>query len=118
LLGDESDGASHIALKFLESLQNSASHGSSDFLTIDELLPLRGPRTRVGWETVDRFWQAVVVWCDENDVELESAETLVGVRNHQLRPIMWPAWRSLADGRRVGLSHVLKYEKAVGVPMA
>lgn len=114
----EEDDASYVALKFLEALQNSASHGSPDLLTIDELLPLRGLRTVAVWETIDRFWQGVVIWCEENDIELEASEPLRGVQNPQLRSIMWPSCRSLPDGRRVSLSHVVRYEKAVGKPMA
>jgi len=117
LMTDEGE-ATYVALKFVEALQNAASHGTPDLLTVEELLSLRGPRTIGGWETVDRFWQAVVAWCDENGVELESSETLRAVNNPRLRSIMWPSSRSLADGRRVDLSHVLRYEKAVGVPMA
>jgi hypothetical protein len=114
----EAGEAAHVALTFVEALQNAASHGSPDLLTTEELLPLRGPQTFVVWETVDRFWLAVVAWCDENGVELKSSEPLRAVSNDRLRSIMWPASRSLADGRRVDLSHVLQYEKAVGVPMA
>jgi hypothetical protein len=117
LLAEEGDAA-QVALGFLEALQNSASHGSPDLLTIEELLPLRGPRAVAGWETVDRFWQGVVIWCDENGVELELRETLRDVQNPRLRSIMWPSCRSLPDGRRARLSDVLLYEKAVGTPMA
>jgi hypothetical protein len=114
----EGDGAARVALEFLEDLQNAASHGTEGLLTTEELLPLRGVRTVDGWETVDRFWAAVVAWCDESGVELESSESLRVVEHPGLRSIMWPSYRSLAGGRRVGLSDVLRYEKAVGVPMA
>ncbi|WP_091345466.1 hypothetical protein [Micromonospora rhizosphaerae] len=67
---------------------------------------------------MDRFWSAVVAWCDESGVELESSESLRVVEHPGLRSIMWPSCRSLADGRRVGLSNVVLYEKAVGVAMA
>jgi len=117
LLAQEGE-ASPVALKFLEALQNAASHGVRDLLTLDELLPLRGPWTVIGWQTVERFWQGVVIWCDENGVELESSKSLGDVQNPQLRSIMWPSCRSLADGRRVSLSHVLRYEKAVGTSNA
>ena len=117
LLVEEGD-ASRIALDFLEDLQNAASHGTEGLFTTEELLPLRGPRTVEGWETVDRFWAAVVAWCDERGVELKSSESLRVVEHPELRSIMWPSCRSLADGRRVGLSEVVLYEKAVGAPMA
>jgi hypothetical protein len=71
-----------------------------------------------GWELVDRFWAAVVAWCDESGVELESSASLRAVEHPGLRLIMWPSCRSLSDGRRVGLSDVVRYEKATGTPMA
>jgi hypothetical protein len=46
----EEDGASRVALEFLEALQNAASHGAEGLLTTEELLPLRGPRTVSGWD--------------------------------------------------------------------
>jgi len=30
---------------------------------------------------------------------------------------MWPSSRSLADGRRVGMAHAIRYEKATGIFM-
>jgi hypothetical protein len=116
LLVEEND-ASRVALEFLEDLQNAASHGAADLLTREELLPLRGPRTVSGWESVDRFWTAVVAWCDENGVDLESNASLRAIENPDLRLIMWPTCRSLNDGRRVGLSEVVRYEMATGTPM-
>jgi hypothetical protein len=113
----EDDDASRVAMEFLEDLQNAASHGAEDLLTTEELLPLRGTRTVGGWESVDRFWTAVVAWCDETGVELESSASLRAVENPGLRLIMWPASRSLSDGRRVGLSDVVRYEMATGTPM-
>ncbi|MFC0003589.1 hypothetical protein [Micromonospora siamensis] len=110
--------AAEVAYDFIEDLQNAASHGIDGLLTTEELLPLRGPRTVEAWETVDRFWAAVVAWCDETGVELDPAETLRAVENPALRSIMWPTCRSLPDGRRVRLSDVIRYEKAVGTPMA
>jgi hypothetical protein len=117
LLVEEGD-ASRVALEFLEDLQNAASHGTEGLLTTEELLPLRGPRTVDSWESVDRFWAAVVAWCDESGVELESSASLRAVEHPGLRSIMWPSCRSLTDGRRVGLSDVVRYEKATGAPMA
>jgi len=114
----EQGEASHIALEFLEGLQNAASHETANLLTVEELLPLRGPRTVDGWESVDRFWAAVVFWCDENGVELESGASLRAVEHPALRSIIWPSCRSLADGRRVGLGNVVRYEMATGTPMA
>jgi hypothetical protein len=117
LLAEEGDAA-RVALDFLEDLQNAASHGTVELLTTEELLPLRGPRTVDGWEKVDQFWAAVVAWCDESGVELESSESLRAVEHPGLRSIMWPSCRSLVDGRRVRLSDVVHYENATGVTMA
>ncbi|MFG2044963.1 hypothetical protein [Dactylosporangium sp. NPDC048998] len=117
LLVEEGD-MSRVALEFLEDLQNAASHGTDGLLTTEELLPLRGPRTVDGWESVDQFWATVVAWCDDNGVELESSASLRAVEHPGLRSIMWPSCRSLADGRRVGLSDVVLYEKATGASMA
>lgn len=114
LLAEEGDG-SLVALGFLENLQNAASHGTEELLTLEELLPLRGPRTVDAWEKVDQFWAAVVAWCDETGVELKSSESLRGVKHPGLRSTMWPSSRSLIDGRRVGLSNVVLYEKGTGV---
>jgi hypothetical protein len=116
LLGEDDD-ASRVALEFLENLQNAASHGAEDLLTTEELLPLRGPRTVGGWDSVDRFWTTVAAWCEENGVGLESSGSLRAVENPGLRLIMWPTSRSLSDGRRVGLSEVVRYEMATGTPM-
>jgi hypothetical protein len=116
MLAEDGD-ASRVALEFLEDLQNAASHGVPDLVTTAELLPLRGPRTVDGWERVDQFWAAVVVWCDENGVELTSGESLRTVEHPGLLLIMLPSCRSLADGRRVGLSDVVRYETATGAPM-
>jgi hypothetical protein len=117
LLIEEGD-ASRVALEFLEDLQNAASHGTQGLLSTEELLPLRGPRTVGAWESVDQFWAAVVAWCDESGVDLASSASLHAVEHPELRSIMWPSSRSLADGRRVGLSEVVRYEKATGAPMA
>jgi hypothetical protein len=114
----EEGNVSRGALEFLEDLQNAASHGTEGFLTTGELLPLRGPRTVDGWESVDLFWAAVVAWCDESGVELDSSASLRAVEHPGLRSVLWPSCRSLADGRRVGLSDVLLYEKATGATMA
>ena len=116
LLVEEGD-ASRVALEFLEDLQNAASHATEGLLTTEELLPLRGPRTVDGWELVDRFWAAVVAWCDQSGVELESSASLHAVEHPGLQLIMWPSCRSLSHGRRVGLSDVVRYEKATGTPM-
>jgi hypothetical protein len=107
LLMEESD-SSRLALEFLEDLQNAASHRTEGLLTTEELLPLRGPRTVDAWESVDRFWIAVVAWCDESGVDLESSASLRAVEHPGLRSIMWPSYRSLSDGRRVGLSDVVR----------
>jgi hypothetical protein len=117
LLAENSD-SSRAALEFLEDLQNAASHRAEGLFTIEELLPLRGPRTVDGWEAVERFWTAVVAWCDQNGVDLKSSAPLRAVQHPELRSIMWPSSRSLPDGRRVGLSEVVRYEKATGTPMA
>ncbi|MGI5183261.1 hypothetical protein ACQEVZ_44090 [Dactylosporangium sp. CA-152071] len=66
---------------------------------------------------MDRFWTAVVAWCDEQGVALESGASLRAVEHPRLRSIMWPSCRSLADGRQVSVADVLAYELAVGVPM-
>ncbi|MFF5225428.1 hypothetical protein [Dactylosporangium sp. NPDC000521] len=113
----EEDYVPRVVLKFLEELQNATSHGTEGFLTTEELLPLRGRRTVAAWETVDRFWSAVVVWCDDAGVELESSASLRVVEHSRLRSIMWPSCRSLADGRWVGVSEVLLYEKMTGASM-
>ncbi|MFC4147262.1 hypothetical protein ACFO0M_13490 [Micromonospora mangrovi] len=110
--------AAQVAVEFLEDLQNAASHGTEGLVTTRELLPMRGPRTVDAWETVERFWAAVVAWCDETGVELRSSESLRVVEHEGLRAALWPSCRSLPDGRRVGLSEVLRYENAVGEPMA
>lgn len=117
LLAENSD-SSRVALEFLENLQNATSHRTEGLFTIEELLPLRGPRTVDGWEAVDRFWAAVVAWCDQSGVDLESSASLRAVEHPGLRSIMWPSSRSLPDGRRVRLSEVVRYEKATGTPMA
>lgn len=114
----EEGGASRVALGFLEGLQNVASHGTEGMVTVEELLPLRGPRTVDAWESVDRFWAAAAAWCDETGVELEPSAPLRAVKHPGLRSIMWPSCRSLADGRRVGLGDVVSYEKATGASMA
>ncbi|MEV4417205.1 hypothetical protein [Catellatospora sp. NPDC049609] len=117
LLAEEGDGP-HVALKFLEVLQNAASHGVPELVTTEELLPLRGPRTVDAWAQVERFWQATATWCDENGVDLRAGDAIRAVQNRRLRTIVWTSGRTLPDGRVVDLAHVLQYELAVGVPMA
>ncbi|WP_327001990.1 hypothetical protein OHA72_43750 [Dactylosporangium sp. NBC_01737] len=106
-----------VALKFIENLQNAASHGTDGLLTVEELLPMCGPRTVEGWETANRFWAAVVAWCDANGQQLETSASLDVVQHQGLRSLLWPTTRRLPDGRRVDLSHVLLYEKATGTPI-
>ncbi|MFB9184764.1 hypothetical protein ACFFX1_42145 [Dactylosporangium sucinum] len=106
-----------VAMSFLEDLQNIASHGAGELLTAEELLPLRGPRTVEAWETVDRFWAKVVAWCDETGVTLESSDSLRRVEDPRLLAILRGTYRSLPDGRRVGLTDVLHFEKVVGEGM-
>ncbi|GIF83430.1 hypothetical protein Cba03nite_47790 [Catellatospora bangladeshensis] len=117
LLAEEGD-APYAALKFLEALQNVASHGVPQLVSTEELMPLRGPRTIAGWAQVEHFWQDVVDWCDGNGVDLQESEPIRGIDNQRLRSLVWPAVRTLPDGRAVDLSHVVQYELAVGVPMA
>ncbi|GAA3220471.1 hypothetical protein ACFO1B_17320 [Dactylosporangium siamense] len=106
-----------VALRLIEEVQNVLSHGSEGFLTTADVLPLRGLRTVEGWETADRFWAAVVDWCDVNAVELKPAAALDVIQHPALRATIWPTCRRLADGRRVDLADVLQYEKATGIPM-
>ncbi|WP_238013416.1 hypothetical protein KZZ52_23815 [Dactylosporangium sp. AC04546] len=110
--------APQVAVSFLEDVQNIASHGADELLGVEDLLPLRGPRTVEAWETVDRFWAKVVAWCDENGVELEREDTLRAVSNPALLAQLRLTYRRLGDGRRVGLADVLRYEQATGEPMA
>jgi hypothetical protein len=117
LLAEQSDNGPHIALKFLEALQNTASHGVPELLTAEELLPLRGPLTVAGWAQVERFWNAVIAWCDQNDVDLYKSSPFRTVENQRLRAAVWPSGRTLADGRVVTVAEVVLYEKAVGASM-
>jgi hypothetical protein len=48
----------------------------------------------------------------------EISVELRGVDNRHLRAIMWPSTRSLADGRRVGLAEVVRFELATGTPIS
>ncbi|MEU8004412.1 hypothetical protein AB0B66_24920 [Catellatospora sp. NPDC049111] len=116
LLAEQGDGP-HTALKFLEALQNTTSHGVPELLTAEELLPLRGPLTVAGWAQVERFWNAVIVWCEQNDVDLHKSAPFRTVENQRLRSIVWPSGRTLADGRVVTIAQVVLYEKAVGATM-
>jgi hypothetical protein len=113
----EGDDISWVALDFLEDLQNVASHGMDGLLTVSQLEPLCGPRTLAAWAMIDRFWSDVVAWCDANAVELESAQSLQVFEHPSLRSIMLPMFRTLTDGRLVGLSDVVRYERAVGLFM-
>lgn len=113
----EDGTASRIAVDCIENMQNVASHGAEDLYVVEDLLPLRGPRTVTAWQAVDQFWDAAVAWCDENGVELTSSESLRAIRHPSLRAIMWPACRSLPDGRQMGHSDVLRYELAADAPM-
>jgi hypothetical protein len=113
----EGDDAGQVALDLLEDLQNAASHGTDGLLTTSHLLPLCGPLTLASWEMIDQFWSGVVAWCDANGVELESAESLRVIEHPALRSIMLPMSRTLPDGRRVSLSEVVRYEKAVRLSM-
>jgi hypothetical protein len=113
----EGGDISWVALDFLEDLQNVASHGTDGLLTTSHVVPLCGPLTLAAWAMIDRFWSDVVVWCDANAVELESAQSLRVFEHPALRSIMLPLSRTLPDGRRVGLSEVVRYERAVGLFM-
>jgi hypothetical protein len=117
LLGEDGDAA-RVAADFLEDLQNVASHLIEGMITSEALLPLCGPRTVAVWLSVDRFWNDVVAWCDENGVDLKSSESLRAIQNSELRLHMWPSSRTLADGRRVGMAQAIRYEKATGIFMA
>ncbi|MET7394043.1 hypothetical protein ABZS66_11160 [Dactylosporangium sp. NPDC005572] len=110
--------APQVAVSFLEDVQNIASHGAGELLSVEDLLPLRGPRTVEAWETVDRFWAKVVAWCDETGVELEREDALRAVSHPVLLTQLRLTYRALADGRRVGLGDVVRYELAGGEPMA
>ncbi|GHJ47381.1 hypothetical protein Cs7R123_47230 [Catellatospora sp. TT07R-123] len=117
LLAEQGDGP-HTALKFLEALQNTTSHGVLDLLTTEDLLALRGPRTTAGWEQVEHFWQAVVTWCDQNAVDLHASIPLRTVENRRLRSIVWPSSLTLPGERVVTIADVLQYELATGASMA
>ncbi len=116
LLAEQGDGPL-TALKFLEALQNTTSHGVVGLFTTEDLLPLRGPRTVAGWMQVERFWQAVVTWCDQDSIDLHASAPIRTIENRRLQSIVWPSGRTLADGRMVDIAHVLQYELAVGASM-
>ncbi|GLZ35079.1 hypothetical protein Lesp02_72660 [Lentzea sp. NBRC 105346] len=97
----------------LENVQNLASHGLPEFHTPDEIVAVLGPRCTEYWKAIATFWDAVAEW----QTDRESSEGIRGLQNEELRLMLWPTKRSLADGTCVGLADAVRFEKAGGEPI-
>jgi len=115
LLLDEANFA--FVLAFLEDLQNLVSHGLETLATPEQVTALLGPNSLVCWTTLTQFWTAVAAWCGQAAVPLESNDRLLTVENEQLRSLLWTSNRTLPTGEKLGLAHVVRYEKAGQPPL-
>lgn len=110
-------GNYQLVLAFLEDLQNLVSHGMDTFVTQGQVAGLLGPSCQVCWTTLADFWASVAAWCAETGIDVESNERLLNVENEQLRALLWTSNRTLPTGEKLGLAHVVRYEKAGRPPL-
>jgi hypothetical protein len=110
LLIDKADY--EFALAFLEDLQNVVSHGLATFVTSSQTAALLGPKSLVCWTSLAEFWTSVADWCDDAGLPPDSNERLLNIENEQLRTLLWTCNRTLPTGQKLGLAHVVRYEKA------
>jgi len=115
LLSDEANYP--FVLAFLEDLQNLVSHGLKTLVTPEQVTALLGPNSLACWTTLTQYWMAVAAWCGKAEVALESNERLLNVENEQLRTLLWTNNRTLPTGEKLGLAHVVGYEKAGQPPL-
>ncbi|MGI5341909.1 hypothetical protein ACQEVS_33140 [Streptomyces sp. CA-181903] len=115
LLEDEAEY--EFVVTFLENLQNLVTHGLEALRSADEVRLLLGPRSAICWDTVTAFWAAVADWRVRTGVPLDSAASLLGVRNEHLRMLLWTANRTLSTGEKLGIADAVRYEKAGGSPV-
>jgi hypothetical protein len=106
-----------FVLAFLENLQNLVSHGLQAFVTPDQITTLLEPKSLVCWTSLEEFWAAVATWCDQAGLILESNERLLRIENEQLRTLLWTGNRTLPTSQKLGLAHVVRYEKAGHPPL-
>lgn len=106
-----------FVLAFLEDLQNLVSHRLQTFVSPEEVTALLGPNSLVCWTTLTEFWAAVASWCGQAGLSLESSERLLSIQNEQLRTLLWASNRTLPTGEKLGLAHVVRYEKAGQPPL-
>ena len=106
-----------FVLAFLEDLQNLVSHDLEAFETSGQIATLLAPKSLVCWTSLAEFWTAVATWCDQAGVPLESNERLLTIENEQLRTLLWTSNRTLPSGQKLGLAHVVRYERAGQPPL-
>jgi hypothetical protein len=106
-----------FVLAFLEDLQNLVSHGLEDFVTPGQVTALLAPKSLACWTSLAEFWTAVAAWCDQAELPLDPNERLLAVKNEQLRTLLWTSNRTLPTGQKLGLAHVVRYEKAGQPPL-
>jgi hypothetical protein len=113
-----SDPAAHpVVAGFLEGLQNVVSFGGPRCVTDARIAAELGPRATVLWTTLHTFWQDVLTWCDDQQVALSPADDVTEVGNETLRALLVATNRRVpggAGGRRLGLAHAVRYERATG----
>ena len=108
------DEANHeLLVSLVENVQNLASHGLPEFHTPEEVAAVLGPRCAEYWKVVATFWDAVAEW----QTDPKSSEDILGVRDEQLRLLLWTSNRSLAGDTCVGLADAVRFEKAGGEPI-
>jgi hypothetical protein len=115
LLGDPA--AYPVVLAFLEDLQHLVSHDDAAFAGERGVVAGLGERSAAAWAALHAYWRAVEAWCRRTGVPLDSAADLLSVRNDRMRTLLWTSNRTLPAGRRIGLSHALRYERAGGEPL-
>jgi hypothetical protein len=109
------DPAAHEPVTtLLECLQNVVSFGEPGCVTDGQVTAALGPRTTVVWAGLHTFWQGVLTWCDDREVMLAAADDVVGVRNETLRALLITTNRRVSGGRRIGLAHAVRFERATG----
>ncbi|MFJ4795785.1 hypothetical protein [Kitasatospora purpeofusca] len=106
-----------FAVRVLENLQNLTSHGLDEFRSPEDIRPLLGPRSAICWDALTGFWNDVADWRRHNGAPLKSSAPLLAVENEELRLLLWTSNRTLPTGEKLGITDVVRYEKAVGASL-
>jgi hypothetical protein len=103
-----------VVLYFLENFQNLLTwHVGLDALA--RLRAFLGARTVAQWELLTAYWEDVRAWTAENpEGGAPTVAQLRGVKDEQVRLLVWSSARVFANEELVFVHDVVRYQIATG----